>query len=497
MTMRRFLLTVLVLASCAAPAFAQVDFKRGMGVSQKLRLNTPTFGNGNYQVITCPDALGSSITDYACLQAFATPATVAAGSVGSVFRSIMTNSSATVGGAGHLIGGLFDCTDTTLGQVTCYGAEGRVDGRSTVGGATHSYVGVTGQGHFQGSSLAAGVNVIGVDSTTDITTDGSTPLASGSAIAFRAAAIVGGATKYAFLGSNTIRTTSGGIEASGAGISSTLVGGSDTGLSTAAGNFATCIGDANTCAAAGAVALGYGTNIGASFTGSMGFGLVATPTAANQAVFGSSTANSAWISDVYFGSGVSDATPKSVTYHGTNARAGTDTNTAGANVTITPGAGTGTGAGSQVAVNRDLVGSTGTAAQAQAPAFVACETKTLSNTSATTTTLATIGLASNTAGGAWGQITVVASDGTNFDVETQDVNLSFVNKAGTFTVSTPTITASSAASNSGSTTIGFTATGASSLISLKVTPVFTTIVPTSVTAYLTLINNSAGAVVCQ
>jgi hypothetical protein len=94
-------------------------------------------------------------------------------------------------------------------------------------------------------------------------------------------------------------------------------------------------------------------------------------------------------------------------------------------------------------------------------------------------------------------ITLVASDGTNFDSETQSVNLSYVNKATVMTVSTPTITASSAANNSGSATIGFTATGASPTISLKVTPVYGTIVPTTVTMYAEINNHGAGAVSCQ
>lgn len=175
----------------------------------------------------------------------------------------------------------------------------------------------------------------------------------------------------------------------------------------------------------------------------------------------------------------------------------TGTDKIGANLTIASGIGTGAGNGAQVNLNRTNALATGTTAQSSTNGFVVCESKILSNTSATTTTLATIGLASNTGGGASVSISVVASDGTNFDAETQTANLSFVNKAGTFTISTPTITASSAANNSGSATIGFTATGASSLISLKVTPVFTTIVPTSVRAYIEIFNHSAGAVTCQ
>jgi hypothetical protein len=193
----------------------------------------------------------------------------------------------------------------------------------------------------------------------------------------------------------------------------------------------------------------------------------------------------------------SAAVPVAQTLGAQGARAGTDSDTAGMPFTIRPSLGTGLGAGDQVSLARSLMGTTGSAVHATANAITVCESKTLSNTSATTATFATIGLASNSGGGATVFITLVASDGTNFDSETQSVNLSYVNKATVMTVSTPTITASSAANNSGSATIGFTATGASPTISLKVTPVYGTIVPTTVTMYAEINNHGAGAVSCQ
>ena len=178
----------------------------------------------------------------------------------------------------------------------------------------------------------------------------------------------------------------------------------------------------------------------------------------------------------------------------------TGTDKIGANLTLASGTGTGAGAGAQLNLNRSLQLATGTTQQTSQNAYTVCETKILSNTSATTTTFATIGLPSNSGGGATVFLSLTATDGTNFDSETQSANLSFVNKATVMTVSTPTITASSAANNSGSATIGFTATGASPTISLKVTPVFTTIVPggsTGVTLYATILNHGPGAVTCQ
>lgn len=179
-----------------------------------------------------------------------------------------------------------------------------------------------------------------------------------------------------------------------------------------------------------------------------------------------------------------------------NAITGTDLPGAAA-FTLAAPLGTGAGAGSSIQLQRAQMTGTGTTAQTGVAAIVVCESKTLSNTSATAQTLANIALASNSAGGAAGFITVTATDGTNFDSETQSFNVSYVNKAGTGTVGTPAITTSSAANNSGSATIGMTATFSGGVLSIKTTPVFTTIVPTTVTAYLELQNHGAGAVTCQ
>lgn len=179
---------------------------------------------------------------------------------------------------------------------------------------------------------------------------------------------------------------------------------------------------------------------------------------------------------------------------GESSRGGTDTNVAGANGTLKPGVGTGTGAGNKLAIQRNLMGATGTTAQTVADAIVAGQSKTLSNTSATTTALASISVPSNSGGGCSGFITVVASDGTNFDSETQSFNVSYVNKATVITIGTPVITASTAASNSGSTTIGITATAGTNAVNINVTPVFTTIVPTTVTSYIEIINHGTGNV---
>jgi hypothetical protein len=455
-----------------------------------LTLNTPTLGNGTHLSIYNTDPLAAATLDYAVVRVINTPSALAADSVDAGVWATTTNTVSTNNTIGHDIGVFGVCTDNTAGRRTCYGVEGRSQGVSTAAARDEAYYGVTGQTHVQAASFANTAFAIGVEGLVDITTDGSTPLANGLAYSFYAPAIVGGAagSKFSFLGSDPIRTT-GGLQTPGAGSASTVHG-----LSAAAGGtLAIAIGDSSSSGAAGGVALGNSSLIAAGHTGSVALGYASTTSAAQQLVSGSSTANLAYINHVYIGSGVTDTTAQSVTYHATG---GSGSNNAGGNLTMAMGAGTGTAAGSQVSLSRSLMTTTGSTAQTQVPGFTVCETKTLSNTSATATTLAQIGAASNSGGGATVFLSVTATDGTNFDTETQSTNLSFVNKAGVFTISTPTTTASSAASNSGSTTIGFTATGASSLISLKVTPVFGTIVPTTVTGYITIINQSTGAVTC-
>lgn len=191
------------------------------------------------------------------------------------------------------------------------------------------------------------------------------------------------------------------------------------------------------------------------------------------------------------------ATPTAQLLAFQGSRGGTDSNVAGTNSTIQSSLGTGNAAASQLNVSRALMGASGNAQQTASNAITVCESKTLSNTSATTTTIANINLPSNSAGGLVAWITVTASDGTNFDVETQQVTQSYVNKAGTITFGTALISTSTAVGNSGSTTIGATLTGATPTVSLKVTPVFTTIVPTTVTAYVEIHNHGTGNVTCQ
>lgn len=195
--------------------------------------------------------------------------------------------------------------------------------------------------------------------------------------------------------------------------------------------------------------------------------------------------------------GAADGTITIATFRGGAALAGTNTDTAGAEGRLAPGAGTGTGAGAYASIRRNNMGTTGTVAQVQTPGYAVCETKTLSNTSATTTAIALLGLASNSAGAVRATISLRCSDGTNFDSDIITSYVAYVNKAGVVTIGTPVTTASAAANNSGSCTVAPTFVANGNGVDIKVTPVFTTIVPTTVTAILNIENMTAGAVTCN
>ncbi len=248
----------------------------------------------------------------------------------------------------------------------------------------------------------------------------------------------------------------------------------------------------------GNASLGYNSGAASATANySIALGHGADITASNQLVIGGDDVAAAGITTAYIGRGVTNsAPPATVTVNGTG---GSGSNIAGSAITIGPGISTGTGV-SAVNVQRNLELASGSTAQTQVPGLTICPRKILSNTSATAQTIAIIDLASNSAGGAEAHITVTCSDGTNFDSETVSSVSSFVNKATAITVTSPgTTTATSAANNSGSCTIGQTWVAGTNQILLKVTPVFTTIVPTVVHVYAEVITHQAStvAVACQ
>jgi len=103
---------------------------------------------------------------------------------------------------GHGIGVLGLVEDVANSQHPLYGVEGRVNGYSQDGDAI--YTGVLGLASVQVADYTSGF-AIGVQGRAEVTTDGSTPLNQGTAVAFYAPAITGGNTKYSFWGKDPLR----------------------------------------------------------------------------------------------------------------------------------------------------------------------------------------------------------------------------------------------------------------------------------------------------
>jgi len=112
----------------------------------------------------------------------------------------------------------------------------------------------------------------------------------------------------------------------------------------------------------GNVCLGADTGIpsAGSATGRIAIGTGAKSEANYQMVIGGPTSINAYITSAFFGSGVTDATPKNIVL---NATGGSGTDIAGASMTIAGGKGTGTGVGGSVILQTSGVLTTGVTLQ--------------------------------------------------------------------------------------------------------------------------------------
>ena len=94
--------------------------------------------------------------------------------------------------------------------------------------------------------------------------------------------------------------------------------------------------------------------------------------------------------------------------------------------------------------------------------------------------------------------TVTANDGVIVDVDGAQITVSWDNNAGT---ATATASAAYGAANrvTAPDTLAATPTAAvaTNVVSIKLTPTWTNTTPTTVTGYLTVLNNSLDPVVCQ
>lgn len=253
---------------------------------------------------------------------------------------------------------------------------------------------------------------------------------------------------------------------------------------------------AGTDATAGNLTLAAGQSTGAGTAGAL-IGQVSPPAATGSSAnslatafnFGGVSYTIGGYSQVSGGAAAAASTIKGVSAAGTNQ--------VGGNFTVLPGAGTGTGAGTKTALQRNLVTTTGSSAQAQQDGFIICESKTMSNTTATLTTMAQIATSSNTGGSATIFYGTTASDGTNLDSDSASMNVAWVNKAGTVTTAVGTLSSIAQASNSGSVASTATAPAVGVNVNLSLAPAYTTLVPTTVTSYMTIVNHGPATITCQ
>lgn len=176
----------------------------------------------------------------------------------------------------------------------------------------------------------------------------------------------------------------------------------------------------------------------------------------------------------------------------------TGSNIAGASLTLEGGIGTGTGVGGSVIVNRPIVKASGTTVQTYAPSLVVCPSKTLSNTSAQAQTIATITTTTTTGGTVTMDYGNVACSGSTCDTDSGIVKVSWNNNAGTVAAAMTAVVGQSDSDATGTLAATPTATVATNVVSIKLTPTWVTIVPTSVTSYaIFTVHSSADTVVCQ
>lgn len=175
----------------------------------------------------------------------------------------------------------------------------------------------------------------------------------------------------------------------------------------------------------------------------------------------------------------------------------TGTDIKGAALTLAPGKGTGAGISGSVILNRDLVLATGTTAQSYGPAWVSCPTKILSNSTGTAQVIATITTTATTGGAVKMFYTTVANNGTLQDTDSGEIGIGWNNNAGTVAAAASAVYGQTDSDASGTLATAPTVTVATNVVSIKFTPAWTTIVPTTVTGFATFEVNGVNSIACQ
>ena len=175
----------------------------------------------------------------------------------------------------------------------------------------------------------------------------------------------------------------------------------------------------------------------------------------------------------------------------------TGTDILGAGLRLQAGLGTGAGNSNPLTIFRQIRKATGTTAQTYGQAYVTCPAKILSNTSATVQPIATITTTTTTAGSVTLDYAVTANNGTLQNQDSGMVKVSWNNNAGTVAGAMTAVALQSDSDASGTLASTPTATVATNVVTVNLTPTWVTIVPTTVTGYATFTVHATDSVVCQ
>ncbi len=238
----------------------------------------------------------------------------------------------------------------------------QVTGNTIVDSGTLTVPGAgTNSERFGASTLSAGNNSVAFGNSASSAGADSTALGKSASAASQYNLAIGtsaSATDTNSVAIGALSTASGGGFAFGRGASATAANAMTFGTNASnSGINSITIGGTNTVSTNNTILLGVGAS-GVATSIAIGTGAVAT--AANQFVVGTSSGSGMYISNVFFGNGVTAATPQAYTINGSG---GSGTDIAGGNISIAGGKGTGNAAGGYLSFLTSDAGSTGTTLQ--------------------------------------------------------------------------------------------------------------------------------------
>ncbi len=297
--------------------------------------------------------------------------------------------------------------------------------------------------------------------------------------------------------------------ATGAGASVTGNNGTANGRSASADANGTAVGagasglTGGTAVGKGAAANG-GTAVGQSTSapgfGAIALGLSALAGTAHTLVVGGSIASAGSIADAYFGSGKTDTSPTSLTFHTTG---GSGTNNTGSDDIQQPGPGTGNAPGGSMRLQTCPPGTSGTSANPCVDRFVV-KAAPISLTSGVAAVVDDIALGTLAMTGGKIIWTILCTDGTDMQSVSGEVVFTAINKGGVYTTDIETVSSATPsdaitpvigwakAVSAGTLTTAWSVVSGTSKVQVKVTST-TSLTPTKFLMYVTITNNSEQA----